>query len=396
MKKSFAKFICTLIIITFSVSLITFPVMATDDISVMLNDVELEFDVPPQLINDRVLVPMRKIFETMGAVVEWEEVTETVTATKDDIVIIMQIDNNIISVSENEIILDVPPQLVNDRTLVPVRAVAEGLNADVDWVETTQTVLITEKFVASPTPAPTLAPTPTKTPISTPSDKLEIGYYEVNDCIPDYLSVTGAKLNNTFEPDNRNRTWQYNYEYNENECKKYIDCLQKVGFVETCSGVSTSDMKTNYYSKGIETFCILISEDQKQLFLNLYETGTAEEVITSKNEKFYKENNDVINFGNLFDVEPIRFDAGYTAYGDEIVLYLYPMFKSKDVYYNYDKALKADSWIMVGIELGAPITKTTYIKDSQIIEVVSDIYLSALTVSFSVTNQEYSKPPANQ
>lgn len=47
------------------------PVTASEEITVCLNGTPLEFDVPPQLINDRTMVPMRKIFEALGAAVDW-------------------------------------------------------------------------------------------------------------------------------------------------------------------------------------------------------------------------------------------------------------------------------------------------------------------------------------
>ena len=98
-------------------------------IKVTLNGTELAFDVQPQLINDRTMVPMRKIFEALDANVEWQEETQTILATKDDTVITMQIGNNVITINGADFELDAPPQLVNDRTLVPVRAVAESFDS---------------------------------------------------------------------------------------------------------------------------------------------------------------------------------------------------------------------------------------------------------------------------
>ena len=60
--------------------------MADNEIKVMLNSVQLSFDVPPQIINDRTMVPMRKIFEALGATVLWHDDTKEVVATKDDTV----------------------------------------------------------------------------------------------------------------------------------------------------------------------------------------------------------------------------------------------------------------------------------------------------------------------
>ena len=130
------------------------PIASTpqDSIKVLLNGVELSFDVPPQLINDRTMLPMRAIFEAFGCTVEWEGDTQTVTVrraapgAKHIETIIIQIDNPVITVNNVEITLDVPAQLVNERTLVPVRAVAEGLGADVLWYDETQTVLICDRI----------------------------------------------------------------------------------------------------------------------------------------------------------------------------------------------------------------------------------------------------------
>ena len=108
------------------VSTLSMQVFAENEIKVLLDGQELIFDVPPQLIDNRTMVPMRKIFEAMGANVDWNGDTQTVTATKDDITVIMQIDNKVINVNGENITLDVPPQLVDSRTLVPARAVAES------------------------------------------------------------------------------------------------------------------------------------------------------------------------------------------------------------------------------------------------------------------------------
>ena len=139
------RFLSALLIIVLLIGTFAINVTAEDNIKVFLNGRELSFDVPPQLINDRTMVPMRKIFESLGAEVDWEGETQTVTATKADKKIVMQIDNTDILVSGQKIVLSVPPQLVNSRTLVPVRAVAEGLDADVEWYNNANSVIITTK-----------------------------------------------------------------------------------------------------------------------------------------------------------------------------------------------------------------------------------------------------------
>ena len=115
-----------------------------DYISVLYNDKRINFaDQMPIIENNRTLVPLRAIFEAMGADVYWNDSTQTVTATRGDITISLQIDNNVMIKNNQSIPLDVPPKLVNNRTLVPVRAVAESFDATVKWEDKTQTVIIT-------------------------------------------------------------------------------------------------------------------------------------------------------------------------------------------------------------------------------------------------------------
>lgn len=114
----------------------------SSEILVSVNRKLVTFDQPPVIIDDRTLVPLRAIFEAMGAVVDWEPSTRTVTARRDDISISLVIDTNIIKKNGTDIEIDVPAQIINDRTLVPVRAISESLGASVDWDPITRTVLI--------------------------------------------------------------------------------------------------------------------------------------------------------------------------------------------------------------------------------------------------------------
>ena len=106
-----------------------------DNIKVILDGKTLEFDVQPQIIDERTLVPMRVIFEALGADVEWEEETQTINARRSDtdlFYISMRVGDKTIhkeSVkanlpTSNDIELDVPPMIIDGRTLVPVRAVS--------------------------------------------------------------------------------------------------------------------------------------------------------------------------------------------------------------------------------------------------------------------------------
>lgn len=102
--------------------------------------------VDAQIINNRTLVPLRKIFEELGCVVEWEQETRTATATRDNVKLILQIDNKnvkkIVDGKETIIKLDVAPTIYNNRTLVPLRFIAESLNKQVGWDASSYTAII--------------------------------------------------------------------------------------------------------------------------------------------------------------------------------------------------------------------------------------------------------------
>lgn len=117
-------------------------VSATDNISVTVNGSPITFDVPPQIINGRTMVPLRAIFESMGATVAWNNETKTITAIKDNKTVQMTVDNSTIYINGSARIMDVSPTVVDGRTLVPARFVAEAFEADVNWDAKTSTVVI--------------------------------------------------------------------------------------------------------------------------------------------------------------------------------------------------------------------------------------------------------------
>ncbi len=118
-------------------------VSAENEILVFLNGEVLTFeDQNPTIVNDRTLVPFRGILEAMGATVDWDGATRTVTAKKDDTLIKLTIDDPVMYKNGEAVVLDVPAQIINDRTMVPARAVSESFNAKVEWDGTWRYVVI--------------------------------------------------------------------------------------------------------------------------------------------------------------------------------------------------------------------------------------------------------------
>ena len=91
-------------------------------------------DVSAVIVSDRTLLPARDIVDLLGGYIDWEPELRQVTILQDDIHILLTIDSNTAVVNGEEITLDVPAQLVSDRTKVPLRFVAENLGVDVDFV----------------------------------------------------------------------------------------------------------------------------------------------------------------------------------------------------------------------------------------------------------------------
>lgn len=113
------------------------------NINVDISGKKIDFDQQPVIYNGRTLVPMRKIFEELNASVEWDGDTRTAIGTKGNKTIKLTVGSNIMYINDKAVTLDTAPIIMSDRTLVPVRAVAEGLNCNVDWNADTLTVLIT-------------------------------------------------------------------------------------------------------------------------------------------------------------------------------------------------------------------------------------------------------------
>ncbi len=113
-----------------------------DNIIVTVNGAEVYFDQPPVIIDGRTLVPLRAIFEALGAEVSWDEDTQTAAAYRNGTTVTLTIGDSWIYKNGTAIYLDVPSMLINDRTLVPVRAVSEAFDCTVDWDGGSGTVII--------------------------------------------------------------------------------------------------------------------------------------------------------------------------------------------------------------------------------------------------------------
>lgn len=109
-------------------------------IAVYLNDKKINFDVPPIIDSGRTLVPLRAIFEAMGMAVNWDSSTSTVTALGNGNSISMRVNETAAIVNGETRTMDVPSKIIDGRTLVPVRFIAESVNAKIEWDGTNRIV----------------------------------------------------------------------------------------------------------------------------------------------------------------------------------------------------------------------------------------------------------------
>ncbi len=112
------------------------------DINVTIDGTTQTYDVMPIIENGRTLVPMRGIFEALGAEITWDGATKIVTGTKDGVDVSLQIGNTLAKVNGKDVTLDVPAKIISDRTMVPVRFISESLGCNVEWKDATKTVII--------------------------------------------------------------------------------------------------------------------------------------------------------------------------------------------------------------------------------------------------------------
>ena len=137
------------IILSLTAVMSTSTALAEENITVMLNGQAMDFDVTPIIQNDRVLVPMRAIFEELHCSVDYTDIDgrQIITAKlNENNSIGLVIGSDEMQIHNQKIKLDTAPIIVNDRTLVPLRAVSEAFDYDVNWDEDTKTVTISKEI----------------------------------------------------------------------------------------------------------------------------------------------------------------------------------------------------------------------------------------------------------
>lgn len=110
--------------------------------NIFIKNGNAKFDTPPVIKHGRTLIPVRAISEALGATVEYNADEKAVTITKDDKVIILYLGEQKVLVNGAETTIDVPAEIMNNRTMVPIRFIAEQLEFEVEWNQELQTIEI--------------------------------------------------------------------------------------------------------------------------------------------------------------------------------------------------------------------------------------------------------------
>ena len=116
-----------------------------DEISVYVNGKKLELDAKPIMLNGRVLVPVKGVFESLGTQVKWDSKTKTVTGIKGSKKIVMKLNSKNATVNGIKKTLDVPAFTVSGRTYIPLRFLSESVGADIKWDAAAKTIRLTSK-----------------------------------------------------------------------------------------------------------------------------------------------------------------------------------------------------------------------------------------------------------
>ncbi|MCI5604151.1 MAG: stalk domain-containing protein, partial [Clostridia bacterium] len=115
-------------------------------IGVFVRGIDLDFgkynNVTPYIKNDLTLIPLRAVAESLDADVSWDDETRTITITKNDTTIVMQVDSQTALINGEEYELAAVPEINNGRTMVPLRFIMEAMKSTVEWDDESRTVII--------------------------------------------------------------------------------------------------------------------------------------------------------------------------------------------------------------------------------------------------------------
>lgn len=128
-----------------------FKAAGDNGIKVYVKGKKPAFDVLPEIVRGRTMVPFRALAEALGGKVAWDPETSTITIFRGRTVLRLTLGSTEAEVDGVRVTLDAPPSVINGRTMVPLRFIGEALNATVEYDPETGMIVIKD---AAPTPPP--------------------------------------------------------------------------------------------------------------------------------------------------------------------------------------------------------------------------------------------------
>lgn len=320
-------------------------VHAEDEISVILNGSEMEFDTSPEIVNDRTFVPLRAIAEALESLVDWDGETQGITITKNNTITNLQIGNTEVRTSsEGEVttdVLEAAPYIKDDYTMVPLRFISEAFGMDVKWDGGTKTVTIDN------------------------TDEMEISYYEGFETVPDFGTIYGYDAE-MVSPE------MDGYYYNGTTAEDrddYKELLEKLGFVQVDEMVNNEVDSYGYEKDNIQVVTSLYKVEYMNNIFGisiLHKSGLFEGEI-----KYYKDFPKVPDFGIIDNVSLI----GTDVYADNISAYNYKISSVDDLAYiliDYTNILNEQGFTVISQSLWGAVYSNQESENTVIIQAQID------------------------
>ena len=192
------KYFIVLLIFIFSVTGVCVNAAGESKIDVVYHGNAIEFDAEPYYKNGRIMVPVRAIFEAMGAKVDWDEETQTAIATMGETTVSMKCGSSNYTINGIGYTMDAAVEKHYDRIFAPARYVAESFGRKISYHQGSETAYI--------------------------SDTNEYSYYEnLSVAVPDFSFVYPSSQNGS---KTENETLSYTYTCSDNGVTDYLNFLQ--------------------------------------------------------------------------------------------------------------------------------------------------------------------------
>lgn len=322
---------------------------SAETIGINIEGKTIEPAMSPQIIEGRTMLPVRDIFEYLGAEVTWDANTKTVTGKKNNTTVIMQLGSNTVIINGAEQTMDRSPVIVDGRTLAPARYVAQSFGYNVDWDGENKVVYIssdeeneTKEEITEATTEETTdqVTTEEKTETTTAVQEEWIKYFMSRDDKPEpldesefddtlypmdtvkeYHNITIEKFEDEIvKAMNWGSSKYYNVEFgNKKEVDKEIETLWELAIV---NGISEFENECGNYMTIIESYPGVNYPYSGYIGSDSYKSSDTE---MYKKEIDAAIESDIIKFKKTFNLEDINkiFGYSYTKYNKNSVIYLF-------------------------------------------------------------------------